>query len=396
MNVTCGNVGCYIIENMLKKLKVENYKAFKEPVEIELRPLTVFIGKNSSGKSSICKLLKSLSNSVSMKGFYPIPLSMGGVVLGSNFEDLFHNRETSGLNIALQYDENLGLSVSLLMMNGSLLYSGFSTHVSSHVTHLIFRDAASASLGSIYTVLSNEPWKSKFPDLKDDLSFDVDYIGPIRAESKRTIERIAVDETLFVGYKGDKTYEILLNSYLTDGVLFKRVSDWFSENMDGQKLEIREQGPGSGLYSLYVRRNDSHSICIADVGEGINQLLPIVVQAFVEKENRTITVIEQPSLHLHPAAHAKVAYCLADAVKQTGKQFVVETHSENFLLGLRYQIAKGFLDINDVVIYSLDHDGNNTVVSKIEIDENFEYTDWPEGVFEEDFELLNMINRERK
>jgi len=91
-----------------------------------------------------------------------------------------------------------------------------------------------------------------------------------------------------------------------------------------------------------------------------------------------------------------VAYCLADAVKQTGKQFVVETHSENFLLGLRYQIAKGFLDINDVVIYSLDHDGNNTVVSKIEIDENFEYTDWPEGVFEEDFELLNMINRERK
>lgn len=380
---------------MLKKITVENYKAFKESVELELRPLTVLIGKNSSGKSSICKLLKSLSNSVSMKGPYPIPLNTGGVILGSNFEDLFHNRETSGLHIKLEYSDTSTLSAHLLMMNGSLLYSRFSTIIPPKETHMIFRDLSSASLGSMYSLLLSEPWHSKYSNSINNFAFDVDYIGPIRAESKRAIERMAIEETSYVGYKGEKAYEILLNSYLTDGKLFNMVSNWFSNNMDGQRLEIREQGPGSGLYSLYVRRNDTHSICIADVGEGINQLLPIIVQSYIVKDKQTITVIEQPSLHLHPAAHAKVAYCLAEAVKQTHKQFVVETHSENFLLGLRYQIAKGVLNPQDVVIYSLDHDQNNTIVSQIEIDENYEYTDWPEGVFEEDYELLNLINQER-
>ena len=87
---------------------------------------------------------------------------------------------------------------------------------------------------------------------------------------------------------------------------------------------------------------------------------------------------------------------MADAVKETSKQFVIETHSENFLLGLRYLMAIGKLASEDIVIYSMDHDGQNTIVSKIEIDENFEYTDWPEGVFEEDFQLLNLINSARQ
>lgn len=381
---------------MLKKLIVENFKAFKELVEFELRPITVLIGKNSSGKSSICKLIKSLSNSVSTKGPYPIPINAGGVVLGSNFEDLFYNRETSGLHIALEYDNSLSISAHLLMMTGSLLYSDFTTISASRNKYMKFNELSAASLGSICSLLSTEPWKSEYTDLKHEIIFDVDYIGPIRSESKRAIERMAIEDTSYVGYKGEKAYEILLNSYLTDGELYKRVSTWFADNMDGQQLEIREQGVGSGLYSLYVRRNDHHSICIADVGEGINQLLPIVVQSYIKKEKHSITIIEQPSLHLHPTAHAKVACCLADAVKETSKQFVIETHSENFLLGLRYLIAIGKLASEDIVIYSMDHDGQNTIVSKIEIDENFEYTDWPEGVFEEDFQLLNLINRARQ
>lgn len=380
---------------MLLKLKVENYKAFKEPVEFELRPLTVLIGKNSSGKSSICKLLKALSNSVSVCSDYPIPLSVGGVTLGSNFEDLFHNRETSGLTVTLEYSERITISASLLMMSGSLLYSEFNVDTPDISTKTSFSDASSASLGSFRSLMSDEQWGETNPNIKELITYDVDYIGPIRSNSKRIIERLSVDQAQYVGFKGEKAYEILLNSYLTDGVLFKKVSTWFDDNMDGQKLEIREQGPGSGFYSLYVRKSAHHSINIADVGEGINQLLPIIVQAFIEKENQSITVIEQPSLHLHPAAHSKIAYCLSSVVKQTEKQFVIETHSENFLLGLRYEIAKGKLNRDDVVIYSIDQDDHGAFVTKIEIDENFEYTDWPEGVFEEDFELLNMINRER-
>lgn len=380
---------------MLKRIIIENFKAFKSPAEFELRPLTVIIGKNSSGKSSLCKLLKSLSNSASQKGSYPIPLNSDGVVLGSSSEDLFHNRETSGMLISMSYDGEIDLNSCFLMMNGAMLYSSFEVRRGTQSVKETYNNVDSASLGSICSVLSTNEWNSRIGDIRENVAYDVDYIGPIRSEAKRTIARINIQDTEYVGYRGENAYELLLNSYLTKDGLFEKVSRWFAENMDGQELIMKEQGVGTGMYSLYVKRNERHSICIADVGEGINQLLPIIVQSYIEKERVGITVIEQPSLHLHPAAHAKVAYRLADAVRQTGKCFLVETHSENFLLGLRYYISQGLLSTKDVIIYSIDHDGDTAICNAIEIDDNFEYTDWPEGVFEEDYELLTLINKQR-
>lgn len=45
---------------MLKQIYFRNYKAFREEECLEIRPLTIIIGKNSSGKSSLCKLLPLL------------------------------------------------------------------------------------------------------------------------------------------------------------------------------------------------------------------------------------------------------------------------------------------------------------------------------------------------
>lgn len=38
---------------MIKKIRFKNYKAFAGSEELELRPVTLIIGKNSSGKSSV-------------------------------------------------------------------------------------------------------------------------------------------------------------------------------------------------------------------------------------------------------------------------------------------------------------------------------------------------------
>lgn len=48
---------------MLQKLGFKNYKSYKDFTEIEVRPITVFVGPNSSGKSSIIKLIKLLAQS---------------------------------------------------------------------------------------------------------------------------------------------------------------------------------------------------------------------------------------------------------------------------------------------------------------------------------------------
>jgi predicted ATPase len=50
---------------MLKKIRFKNYRAFKSWQEIELKPLTILVGPNSAGKSSILKLFGMLFQSQS-------------------------------------------------------------------------------------------------------------------------------------------------------------------------------------------------------------------------------------------------------------------------------------------------------------------------------------------
>lgn len=49
---------------MIKKIRFVNYKAFKEG-EIKIKPITILLGANSVGKSSIVNLLLMLQQTAS-------------------------------------------------------------------------------------------------------------------------------------------------------------------------------------------------------------------------------------------------------------------------------------------------------------------------------------------
>ena len=46
---------------MTRYIRFKNYKAFSNLEEIELQPVTLIIGKNSSGKSSVLKLIRIIA-----------------------------------------------------------------------------------------------------------------------------------------------------------------------------------------------------------------------------------------------------------------------------------------------------------------------------------------------
>ena len=50
---------------MLKELKLSNFRLFDDEVTVRFRPITVLIGRNNSGKSSIIKFLLMLKQSLS-------------------------------------------------------------------------------------------------------------------------------------------------------------------------------------------------------------------------------------------------------------------------------------------------------------------------------------------
>jgi Uncharacterized conserved protein len=69
---------------MLKKIKLENFKSFGENQEVELAPLTLLYGPNSSGKSSIIQSLLLIKQSMENRNQHASPTFCGNLVdLGS-------------------------------------------------------------------------------------------------------------------------------------------------------------------------------------------------------------------------------------------------------------------------------------------------------------------------
>lgn len=380
---------------MLKQITFKNYKAFEGEEVLEIRPITLLIGKNSSGKSSLCKLLPLLANATSGSIDSPLLLNNGNISLGSRFEDLFHNNQMTGLALGLLFDNNISLSATYALSNGNLFIYEYSLGNGQELKTERYTSAEQSS-AQHFKGLINDSTFEHLHISNNDVKFNVDYLGPMRIEANRTIAFEGYDKIEKVGIKGENTYKLLLNSFLKKDGLFHAVSEWMSQHLEGQKLTLSETAPG--IFSLYIERRDV-KVNIADVGFGLSQVLPIITQSFLKGEN-DIAVIEQPVLHLHPAAHANVAYRLAEASKTNNKKYIIESHSENFLLGLRKIVSagNGHFGPEDVIIYFIDNDEEtgSAYLRKITIDEKGNLSEWPTGVFSESFELLSDIMNNQK
>ena len=379
---------------MIESIRLKNYKAFEDTGYITIAPVTLIMGKNSSGKSSVIKLFPFISEAVS-RGIlsecrlYPIP-EIKTLRLGSRFEDLFHFRKFVNLEISLQYSDSLSLELSFLMNEGKFLPRFYALKHKESAYTRIYSDAAAASDSTLHGFINTEILTSAQVPY-DRLTLKVHYIGPLRSYAPYRLEREEASSDTYVGYDGRKAYGILLNSWLTDRKVFDAVSQWMHDNMEGQGLEFESIDTQGTLFSLMVCR-DNIKVNIADVGIGIMQVLPIIVQTFLQNPN-TIVVIEQPGIHLHPAAHAAIAAQLAKSAQTTCQRYVVESHSENIVLGLRRAVADKKNDFNstDAKIYFIHSEEKPFRIEEITINEHGMLSSWPTGVFSENLSLLEEI-----
>ena len=149
------------------------------------------------------------------------------------------------------------------------------------------------------------------------------------------------------------------------------------------------------------------SVGPSDVGFGIGQLLPIIVQGVVSHESGgAILCVEQPEIHLHPRLQAHIADLLIETIKPpetesdlpTGasginNQWIVETHSDVLMLRLQRRIREKTLSHEDVsVLYVHPIEGGGSTVVPLRLDTNGDFIDeWPDGFFEEGFNEMMMV-----
>ena len=195
-------------------------------------------------------------------------------------------------------------------------------------------------------------------------------------------------ETSYVSEDGANAYSMLLSSYLKKDNLFSNVANWMEKYLDRQRLDIETS---LDRYEFRVVRAD-HSTRIQEVGQGVTQVLPIIVQSFIQQHN-SVMIVEEPELHLHPSAHAPLMELIAHSASNNGGVALVETHSENMVLALRRMVARGELSTDKVSIAYIDFDDETgeAVLKPINIKSNGSLSYWPNGVFSESYDLLNDI-----
>lgn len=130
-----------------------------------------------------------------------------------------------------------------------------------------------------------------------------------------------------------------------------------------------------------------------DVGIGVSQVLPVLVNAYGLKNS--LIAIEQPEIHLHPALQAELGdVFINSALGESRNMFLLETHSEHLLLRIMRRMretAQGTLPeglqavhLDDVMVLYVEPDGSRSIIRQMPLNERGELVKaWPGGFFEE-------------
>jgi predicted ATPase len=150
-------------------------------------------------------------------------------------------------------------------------------------------------------------------------------------------------------------------------------------------IELKLQSPvGIGKFSL------------ADSGFGYSQIMPILTRGLLMKVGDTL-VVEQPELHLHPALQVRIAVFFL-AMARSGKQVLLETHSEHLVNALRIEIAEK-LDSELAglcKIHFIELTEKGPIAYDLSVREDGTLDEWPDSFFGEALELSSRLLRAQR
>src|SRR5690606_33182240 len=266
---------------MFTHLRLENFKSWRE-LDIDLAPVTILFGTNSSGKSSILQSILFLVQSSGSR----LQVDFGGkassyVDLGSYEKTVFRHDVDKDIFISL--DLMWETPINIKNMGFNLKYENDDT--------IVVDQGYDESQNSIDTLMSFGAETHYFDTFQ--------YLGPIRQRPKRTYLWDGVSPNL-IAPDGENTIAALVESDRRDGLLSKNVSKWLNEMELVSEFRVSPLDEGKRFYETLVNIIGLET-ALLDTGFGISQVLPVITMLFFAPEG-SIILLEQPELHLHPRA----------------------------------------------------------------------------------------------
>jgi predicted ATPase len=391
---------------MINKISFKNYKLFKEKQTLELKPITILIGKNNSGKSAVLKLMTLIEGALGGKSDNVFELKNDDVSSGDKYKDLIYGKFGRAIELELFQEDIVDEKVDVLNVEVSVdidadvpvleSWSLNEIRENNNKTELLnFQrinkttyfnevDGTEYFCEFIGIYLANYFYKEK-PDSSGTIYkipfLKTDFIGSIREKSKQDYRLNPVNAKSHPD--GRYLYDFLIRDYFTtDKKHFSKISEWIKTKFQGWELYVDVD---SEPYHIELRRGKLY-VNLTETGMGIGQSLPLITRAYKPCDEDTLIIIEEPESHLHPFAHAQLAQLFAESTKEDiNKKYLIETHSQNFILRLRRLVAEGYLNENDLGIYYVEFDevSNEGNLKEIKVDDGGGVDWWPDTIFSE-------------
>lgn len=433
---------------MLKRLKLENFKAF-ESLDLELAPVTVLFGPNSAGKSSIEQFILMLKQTKeSTDRSQTLALDGPYVNLGT-FADLIHRHDESrtlGWSLEWEYWEELAvpnpddpdaapLATSQTLSVSSRIVSEKQAPVAKSLSYTLdgysfdlqpqdgkpdqFDLTAHGPTEYRFKKTIGRKWKLPgplkcyaYPDqirtyyqnagfladleyaFEEQFSY-VYYLGPLRVHPSRNYQW-SRSRPADVGERGERAIEAILAATLDNQKHNLRpraklmpfqeiVAHWLREMGLIHSFRVEEIAPGTNYWVVKLTTSEGGpEVSLTDVGFGLSQVLPVIVQLYYVSTGSTV-LIEQPELHLHPRAQGVLADLILSVAERRELQVIVETHSEHFLMRLQRRIAEETASASDTKLYFCSSARGKSIAEPLRLNNLGEIENWPENFFGDAF-----------
>ena len=397
-------------------ISVQGFKSIAAESRIEVRPLTILAGANSSGKSSIMQPLLLMKQTLEAS-YDPGPLLLNGpnakfTSANQFISRLQKNSDSEVFSIRIEHAQSRTLKVVFCLSSNQTLEIQKMV-IGEDKRSLCLRpnqkgvDLENAILKSRLEKIGwPKQLKPSVSVVKNRCFLDVNFEGRHEVSKPREFSE-PYSKNLhsmihIPGLRGnpERVYPRTATGPHFPGIFENYVAtiieQWQKKEDDrlqaleailsvlGLTREISVKGVNSTQIELQVGRlpeaepNGAELVNIADVGFGVSQVLPVLV-ALLVAESGQLLYLEQPELHLHPRAQYELAKILADTAKR-GVRLVVETHSSLLLLMVQTLMAQGDLEPDLVRLhwFSRNPEDGTTAIQSADLDENGAFGDWPE------------------
>jgi predicted ATPase len=331
---------------MLTELELTNFKSFLR-TKMDIKPLTVLAGLNSSGKSSV---IQAISMILSYYTNHDIssPDHVSPRLLKSK------SSKESYFNLRIQTDYSGMLDLRVIVEGENFSFKGTA---SPEIVPWFYYLSASR-LGPQNVLVLNPEFKKVEIGTKGE--YIIDYI--------EKTQNSPIDNRLIL----DKNESPRLR---------ENINAWLQYISPGVILDFEIKRDLNASYPNY------NKILPTETGFGLSYTLPLITALLVPvEEKESVLLLENPEGHLHPKGQAAMGELIA-LVASAGKQVVCETHSDHVINSIRVAVKEKKLKKEDVTILFFDKIQSDTEphtrVIPIKIDKNGTLSDYPDNFLDQ-------------